>query len=101
MEIVCPSCGKANQTTPCVRCGCELSPLFAVCHAAEVELRVAGKCLRSGNAEEACGHAVHSWELHHTSKAARLAFMACIALGDFALGQPWYRRSVSVSASVS
>jgi hypothetical protein len=97
MEIVCPSCGKANRTTPCVRCGCELSPLFAVCHAAEEELRAAGKCMRSGSAEEACGHAAHSWELHHTTEAARLAFLASVALGDFALGRLWHRRSVSVS----
>jgi hypothetical protein len=95
MEIVCPSCGKANQSTPCGRCGCELSPLFAIYRAADIELSVAGKCLRSGNVNEARERASHSWELRHTSKAARLAFLACIALDDFAWGRVWHRRAVT------
>jgi hypothetical protein len=96
MEIVCPSCGKANQSTPCLRCGCELSQLFAVCHAAEVKLRIAGKCFRSGNVDEAREHAAHSWELHHSFEAARLAFLACIALEDFARSRLWHRRAVTL-----
>jgi hypothetical protein len=96
MEIVCPSCGKANQSTPCLRCGCELSQLFAVCRAAEFELRIAGKCLRFGNVDEAREHAAHSWELHHSAEAARLAFLACIALGDFARSRLWHRSAVTL-----
>jgi hypothetical protein len=95
MEIVCPSCGKANQSTPCRRCGCELSPLFGVYRAAEMELRVAGKCLRSGKIEEARERAAHSWELRHTSEAARLAFLACIALDDLSWVLLWRRRAVA------
>jgi hypothetical protein len=94
MEIVCPSCGKANHSNPCGRCGCELLPLFAVYRAAEVELSVAGKCLRSGNIDEAREHAARSWELHHSSEAARLAFLACIVLEDFAWGRLWHHRAV-------
>src|SRR5208282_946616 len=96
MEIICPSCGKANEATPCRRCGCELSQLFAVCGAAEVELRIAAKCLRSGNVAEAREHAAHSWELHHSSEAARLAFLACIALEDFARSRHWHRRATTL-----
>jgi predicted amidophosphoribosyltransferase len=96
MEIICPSCGKANEATPCRRCGCELSQLFAVCRAAEVELRIAAKCLSSGNVAEAREHATHSWELHHSSEAARLAFLACIALQDFARSRHWHRRATTL-----
>jgi len=99
MEIVCPSCGKANQSTPCGRCGCDLSPLFAVYGAAEFELRVAGKCLRSGNLDEAREHAAKSWELRHSPEAARLAFLACIALDDFASARLWRQRGERVGGS--
>jgi hypothetical protein len=95
MEIVCPSCGKANESSPCRRCGGELSTLFAVYHAAEVQLRVAGKCLRSENADEALARAAHSWEMHHTSEAARLAFLACLALDDFTRGRLWHQRAIA------
>jgi hypothetical protein len=101
MEIVCPSCGKANESTPCRRCGCELSSLFAVYRAAEVELRVAGKYLRSGNVNEARKHAARSWELHHTSEAARVAFLACIALDDFGWGRLWRHRAVAPQRQTS
>jgi hypothetical protein len=89
MEIVCPSCGKANQADPCSRCGCELSPLFAIYHAAEAEVRIATKCLRCGSLEEARGHAMRSWELHQNPKAARLVFFASLGLNDFAGASHW------------
>jgi hypothetical protein len=95
MEIVCPSCGKANESTSCRRCGSELSQLFAVFRAAEIELNVAGTCLRFGSADQAREHAAHSWELHHTSEAARLAFLSCIALEDFARCRLWYQRAIA------
>jgi hypothetical protein len=95
MEIICPSCGKPNQSTPCRRCDCELAPLFAVRRASEVELTVAGKCLRSGNVDEAHEHATHSWELRHSPEAARVLFLVCIALGDFAGGRVWQHRGAT------
>jgi hypothetical protein len=95
MDITCPSCGKANQSTPCLRCSADLSPLFAVCRAALVELSVAGKCLRSGTAEEAYWHAHQSWELYHSPEAARLAFLACLARNDLDGSRIWHRRAVT------
>ena len=99
-EIVCPSCGKANQSTPCGRCGCELSTLFAVHRSAEVALAVAGGFLRSGNNQQAREHALRSWELHHTCAAARVVFLACIALNDLAWGQYWHHRAVMPQQSM-
>src|SRR5271165_4257740 len=96
MEIVCPSCSRANQSTLCGRCGCELSSLFALSRAAEVELRVAGKCLCAGNVAEAREHAARSWQLHHSSEAAHVAFLACIALEDSAWGRIWHHRGESL-----
>src|SRR6516162_505971 len=94
MEIVCPSCGKANGVSPCRRCGCDLSSLFAIDGAAGVELATAGKFLRTGNAGDARKHAARSWQLRHTPESARLAFIACVALGDFATARIWHQRAV-------
>jgi len=52
--------------------------------------------MRSGNANKARDHAAHSWDLHHTAEAAALAFLACIALDDFALGRLWHQRAEEV-----
>jgi hypothetical protein len=95
MDITCPSCGKMNQSTPCLRCGCDLSPLLAVCRAAQVELSVAAKYLRSGSLQEARWHAARSWELYRTPEAARLAFLACLASGDFNWSWIWHHRAVT------
>jgi hypothetical protein len=32
--------------------------------------------------------------MHHTSEAARLAFLACLALDDFARGRLWHQRAI-------
>jgi hypothetical protein len=72
----------------------DLSSLFAVCHAALVELSVAGKCLRSGQVEEVYSHAAQSWELYHTPEAA-LAFLACLARNDFTASRVWHHRAVT------
>jgi hypothetical protein len=94
-EIICPSCGKANESSPCRRCGCDLSALFAIDRAARIELAAAGKCLRAGNAQDARNHAVRSWRLRHTLATARLAFLTCTALADFASARLWHCRAVS------
>src|SRR6516162_2599681 len=94
MEIICPSCGKANDSPACRRCGCELSALFAIDCAARIELAMGGKCLRCGNALDARNHAARSWQLRHTLGAARLAFLACTALADFASAWLWHCRAV-------
>jgi hypothetical protein len=94
MEIVCPSCGKANEMSPCRRCGCDLSSLFAIDAAAGIELVAAGRCLRTANASDARKHATRSWQLRHAPGAARLAFIACVVLGDFAGARIWRQRAV-------
>lgn len=93
MEILCPSCNKANQSDPCQRCGCELTALFAVSQAAVAELRTAAHCLRTQSPEAAHEAAVRSWELRHTPEAARLGFLASLALEDFATAGYWLQRS--------
>jgi hypothetical protein len=95
MDITCPSCGKSNPSTPCLRCGCDLSSLLAVYRAAQVELSVAAKCLRSGSLQEARVHAARSWELYRTPEAARLAFLACLAGNDFAWSRIWHHRAIT------
>ena len=94
IEIVCPSCGKANGSSPCRRCGCDLSSLLTIERAAGIELATAGKCLRIGNAGDARKHAALSWQLRHAPEAAYLAFIACLLLGDFATGLIWHQRAI-------
>jgi hypothetical protein len=93
MEIVCPSCNKANESDPCQRCGCELGPLFALRHAAAVQLSTAAQHLRNGSPAEAGEAALRAWELHHSADAARLGFLANLARGDFAVASEWLQRS--------
>jgi hypothetical protein len=71
-----------------------LTPLFAICGGAELALQVAGQNLRSGQFGKAREHAARSWKLRHTSEAARLAFLACIGLNDFASIRLWRSRAV-------
>jgi hypothetical protein len=93
MEIVCPSCNKANETDPCVRCGCELGALFRIRGAAAAQLATGAQRLRDGSPREAAEAALQAWELHHTPAAARLGFLAALAGDDFAAAAAWLRRT--------
>jgi hypothetical protein len=92
MEIVCPSCNKANAGDPCARCGCELASLFAVREAAAVELATAAQHLRHSSPSAAAEAALRAWELHHTPEAACLGFLAGIAGGNFGVAAEWLVR---------
>lgn len=94
MEIICPSCNKANRTDACERCGCELATLFQIRHAAAAQLSAAARHLRASSPAEAGEAALQAWELHHTPEAARLGFLAGVARGDFEVALQWLQRSV-------
>ncbi|MDB6152185.1 MAG: hypothetical protein JWL90_638 [Chthoniobacteraceae bacterium] len=92
MEISCPSCGKLNQASPCLRCGCDLATLFNLRHAAEQALAEATRFLREGEMADAYGQASRSWELRHSAPAAQLAFLAAIGMADFPGALKWRER---------
>ncbi|MES2569076.1 MAG: hypothetical protein V4710_03360 [Verrucomicrobiota bacterium] len=92
MEITCPSCGKLNRETPCQRCGCELNALFELSHAANEAVAEAAHALRRGQADAALENARRSWQLRHGKEAARIAFLASLALADFPGALLWRNR---------
>ena len=94
MAITCPACNKANQTTAaCARCGCDLSSLQAVVAAATAHLGDALSALRSGDWSAALAGAEASWQLCHSTDAARLGFLAASALRQTAEALHWHERS--------
>jgi hypothetical protein len=97
MEIICPSCSKANAADPCPRCGCELGALFSVRQAAAEQLATAARHLRATSPAEAAEAALQAWELHHTPEAARLGFLAAVAEGEFEIATQWLQRSAPAS----
>lgn len=101
MEILCPSCNKANTTELCQRCGCDLSQLMACAESARLALETAVRALSEDSAQTANEAAVKSWDLRHTKEAARLAFISSLAMGDPDTAVEWLRRSgFSTSRSV-
>ena len=94
MDITCPACGKKNVGgMECARCGCELSILERIIRAAEHELDIGRESLMRGNAAEALRRAESSWILRKSPEAARLAFLAGLAAGDFEQVGKWYTRA--------
>ena len=94
MAIVCPACGKAAQAEAvCQRCGCDLSPLHAVCEAAVSCLGAAHAALSVGNWRGALGLAERSWSLRHAPSSARTAFLAAAAAGDTREALLWRARA--------
>ena len=86
MEIKCPACRKSNDVSVsksnCIRCGCDLEKLANVLREALSELNSAAKSLRSGNWQEALDSADSTWSYRHSPRAARIAFLATVALNQ-------------------
>jgi hypothetical protein len=98
MEIICPSCNKANRSDVCERCGCELATLFQIRHAAAAQLSSAAQHLRTSSPREAGEAALQAWELHHTPEAAHLGFLAAVARGDVKVALQWLQRTAPAPA---
>lgn len=78
----------------CQRCGCELAVLQRITEVADVTLRDGKKSLVCGDAAAAVYQAKKSWQLKKSPEAARLAFLANLAIGDFTQAERWYAMSV-------
>jgi hypothetical protein len=93
VALTCPACGKNNQAGPvCARCGCDLSRLHTVTEAAVAALAEAHASLRAMDWSTALAWAGKSWQLCHSAKAARLAFLAAVGLGQTDSALTWRRR---------
>ena len=95
MEIACPACGKINDlsgATACARCACDLEPLARILAGAVLHLKAAATALRSAAWEGALEHAERSWGLRHSSRAAQVAALAALALGQTKAALQWRHR---------
>jgi hypothetical protein len=94
-DITCPACGKKNEgVVECVRCGCELAILQRITEASLTALLEGQKCLERGQSAAAGDQARNSWHLKKSPEAARLAFLANLAMGDFTQAEKWYAVSM-------
>ena len=92
MRLECPACGKNNETESsavCSRCGCDLGRIEKARQAALWRLTAAAQSLRDRRWTAALRHAEIGWSLRHTALAARLAFLAAIALRDTRRAVHW------------
>ncbi|HIG28675.1 MAG TPA: hypothetical protein EYQ50_13080 [Verrucomicrobiales bacterium] len=96
MEIKCPACRKSNDVSlsdsSCVRCGCNLEKLANVMREALSQLNSAAKSLRSVNWQEALNTADSTWNYRHSPMAARIAFLAAVALNQTEQAILWKAR---------
>jgi hypothetical protein len=99
MQITCPACSKKNEFSEgfdaadrlCVRCGCDLSMLESILHAARQHLSLAKLELEQGNWTGALALAERSWGLKQTPDSARVAFLAAAALAQKETLSKWRR----------
>jgi hypothetical protein len=98
MRLTCPACRKPNEIAglteaTCSRCGCDLACLCAVQLAAARSQLAAASALRLRDWPAALEQAERSWSFRNTPDAARLAALACVALGQVEALLTWRRRA--------
>jgi hypothetical protein len=101
VRLLCPACRKLNEpvvlpSATCSRCGCDLSTLCAIRAAAARSLPAAARALHRRDWATALEHAGHSWSLLNSPDAARLAALACGALGQIEELLTWRHRVTTV-----
>ena len=99
MEIKCPSCRKLNRldesepdNRQCKRCGGDLARLYMVARAAGYKLDESKIFLSKMKPETALTLAEESWQLKHSTEAAKLAFLALVAKKNYTPAFAWYLR---------
>jgi hypothetical protein len=94
VEITCPACRKVNPSTPrCGRCGADLLDLVQIRKAAAKVLAAGHRFLRQNDSRKALSAAQSAWDLKHSSRAAQLAFLACLHQRQFDAAGLWYQRA--------
>lgn len=92
-NLQCPACRKKYllplEDASCRRCGLDFSGLLEVRGAA---LRLYHQALSqqgAGAYEEALVKVTESWHLKNHPSSARLAYVLCLAQGDFDTAEEW------------
>jgi hypothetical protein len=101
VRVLCPACRKLNEpvvlaSATCSRCGCGLSTLWAIRAAATRSQQAAARALHRRDWAAALENAGHSWSLLNSLEAARLAALACGALGQIEELLTWRHRVATV-----
>jgi hypothetical protein len=93
--LACPACNKSGLIADaCPRCGCDLTSLRQIDHAAASFLCAAVEALSARQWQEALMLAARAWNLRHSAPAARIAFLAAGALGIAGQASRWRQRAV-------
>ncbi|MGD9211926.1 MAG: hypothetical protein PVI90_14185 [Desulfobacteraceae bacterium] len=91
MAIRCPACKRVNSgEDSCKRCGMDLSVLLAIHSASKRYLELSRRNILSSKGNDALICAQCAWDLIHTRKAAKLAFLSCILLERYEQATQWY-----------
>lgn len=100
MEIKCPSCRKMNRydnirtdKKQCKRCGGDISGLFTVLQTAKNKINQAMTYFLCKDPDTTLILAKESWELKHSTQAAKLIFFSYVAKNEYELAYSWYLRS--------
>ncbi|MGY8686956.1 MAG: hypothetical protein ACKVHP_04365 [Verrucomicrobiales bacterium] len=92
-NLQCPACRKKHllplDEAVCTRCGLDFSSLLEVREAASRLRQQAVKQLSAGAYEEALVNSPDSWNLKKPPASARLAYVLCLAQGDFDTAEEW------------
>ncbi len=92
MPITCPACRKVNDgETQCQRCKADLTALGQIQRCADLALQNSAFYLKQSDGPNALAQAELAWHLRHSRRAARMAFMACLLLGQFTTATDWYQ----------
>lgn len=92
MEIICPACRKVNHDlTQCQRCHTDLTALLQIRSCADRALQDSALYLKQSDGPNALAQAELAWHYKHSPQAARMAFMACLLLGQFTAATSWYQ----------
>jgi hypothetical protein len=82
--IDCPVCGKRAVNTPaCSRCGSEMTLLCGIRDGADTFAALAERAIVAMEPSKAADFAERSLRLMKTPRAARAAFLAAVAEGNF------------------
>lgn len=98
MDITCPACRKVNESpVECSRCGADLKPLAEIRRHADLAIQRGTQYLKLKEGRNALQEAQLSWHLKHSRESARLAFLACLTLGQYNLATSWYKATLGLN----
>lgn len=92
--MICPACSKSvDQESQCPRCGTDLSECFALSEKINSTLNRAVWDLKTDRFESSLKNAKKSYDLRHSSIAAKVAFVSLLLNSDCNSLKTWWFRA--------